>query len=426
MTNQVMAIEGAKPARAPALRPSLGRQFWVMAHRWAGLTMAFFLALAGLTGVILPFEDDLEWLTGLPLSAAAPTPQHPDRLAPGDLAARIETQTGGLVVYLPLNVKPGRVVQALVAARPGQPPLGYDQVWADPYTGQVKLERTWGRLAPGQHNLVPFLYRLHYSIALGRWGQVAFGIAALVWTIDCFVGFYLTLPVTKRAPQGRPAAARAWFKQWRSAWAVRWRAGGYKLNFDLHRAGGLWLWPLLLVFAWSSVGLNLPTVFDPAMAAVGAAPDFEPPAAASPASPSPNLAQGLAMGRGLMAAQAKARGFSIFAEDSISDLPASGLFIYRVRSSLDARDDAGRTGVWFDPRNGRLVHFDNPTGPGAGEAARNILFALHTASVGGLAYRIFVSVIGAVVVCSSVTGVVIWTKKRSARLLGRRKRQAAA
>lgn len=40
----------------------------------------------------------------------------------------------------------------------------------------------------------------------------------------------------------------------------------YRLNFDLHRAGGLWLWLLLLPIAVSSVAMNLPSqVFKPAV-----------------------------------------------------------------------------------------------------------------------------------------------------------------
>nr|WP_306306218.1 PepSY domain-containing protein [Methylomonas koyamae] len=38
---------------------------------------------------------------------------------------------------------------------------------------------------------------------------------------------------------------------------MKWRGSAYRINFDLHRAGGLWLWLLLLVFAWSSVYMNL-------------------------------------------------------------------------------------------------------------------------------------------------------------------------
>jgi hypothetical protein len=35
----------------------MGRQFWVVAHRWAGLTLALFLAVAGFTGIFLSWID---------------------------------------------------------------------------------------------------------------------------------------------------------------------------------------------------------------------------------------------------------------------------------------------------------------------------------------------------------------------------------
>ncbi|MFP3519541.1 PepSY domain-containing protein, partial [Pseudomonas sp. SIMBA_077] len=50
-------------------------------------------------------------------------------------------------------------------------------------------------------------------------------------------------------------------------WATAWKIKGghaYRLNFDLHRAAGLWLWLLLLPIAISSVAMNLPSqVFKP-------------------------------------------------------------------------------------------------------------------------------------------------------------------
>ena len=33
-----------------------------------------------------------------------------------------------------------------------------------------------------------FVYRLHYSLALGDFGLWLFGVAALVWTLDSVVG----------------------------------------------------------------------------------------------------------------------------------------------------------------------------------------------------------------------------------------------
>ena len=39
------------------------RHFWVLVHRYAGLYMAFFLLVAGLTGSIMAFEMEIQnWL----------------------------------------------------------------------------------------------------------------------------------------------------------------------------------------------------------------------------------------------------------------------------------------------------------------------------------------------------------------------------
>ena len=54
---------------------------------------------------------------------------------------------------------------------------------------------------------------------------------------------------------------------WRAAAErVRRNAGSYKLNYDLHRAGSLWPWLLLLILAFTAFSLNLyREVFYPVM-----------------------------------------------------------------------------------------------------------------------------------------------------------------
>jgi hypothetical protein len=93
--------------------------------------------------------------------------------------------------------------------------------------------------------------------------DVEFGIAALIWTIDSFVALYLSLPISvRRHEAGTGMAAmvprRSWWTRWKPSWLVKWRGTLFRVSFDLHRAAGLWVWGILLVFAWSSVGLNLP------------------------------------------------------------------------------------------------------------------------------------------------------------------------
>jgi hypothetical protein len=44
-------------------------------------------------------------------------------------------------------------------------------------------------------------------------------------SLDCLVGFYLTLP---------PSPGPFW-QRWQSAWKVKWRASTFRLNCDIHR-----------------------------------------------------------------------------------------------------------------------------------------------------------------------------------------------
>ena len=124
--------------------------------------------------------------------------------------------------------------------------IDFGYIVLDPYTGKEIARLGEGRFTEGVlPNVMPFVYKLHTSLALGEIGVWILASLAIVWTVDCFIGLYLTLPTTLRKFASR----------WGRAWLVKWRSGAFRLNFDLHRAGGLWLWPLLLVFAWSSVYL---------------------------------------------------------------------------------------------------------------------------------------------------------------------------
>lgn len=405
----------AGAALATRFRLPLTRPFWVIAHRWAGLTLAVFLTIAGLTGALLPFEESLHYATRPLLSRA--TPPYPgarplDGIA---IAGRVERETGGRIAYLPLDVPRDHVMRIFVAAAPGRPPLPYDVVWADPYTGQVRLAFTWGGVRDGPENVMPFLYQLHYGYVAGPWGMWTFGIAALIWTIDCFVGFGLTLPIRQKAPRGASARS-SWWRRWKPAWLVRRHARGHKLHFDLHRASGLWLWPLLLVFAWSGVALTLPQVERPVMRLFGASGSYAPPPRAQPlATPPIDRRHALALGLRELRAIGARRGFTVGAPAMLGYDEGSGTYMLYARTSLDAVHEGGRTTLWIDATNGRPLHWADPVGKTGADRVSTWLELLHMADVFGLPYRIFVSVLGVAVTLLSVTGVLIWLRKRSAR-----------
>jgi uncharacterized iron-regulated membrane protein len=404
----------AESALVVSLLMPLTRKFWVIAHRWAGLTLAFFLTIAGLTGVLLPFEESLNYATRPSLSRAAP-PHPGDRPLDGiAIADQVERETGGQIAYLPLDVPRDHVMRMFIGASPEKPPLPYDVVWADPYTGKVRLAFTWGGIRDGPENIMPFLYQLHYGYVAGIWGMITFGVAALIWTLDCFVGFALTLPIR---PKTAHPSFPSWWRRWKPAWMVRRHARGYKLHFDLHRASGLWLWPLLLVFAWSGVALTLPQVERPVMHLFGASDHYAPPLRAQPlAAPPIDRQQALALGMRELRTIGARRGFTVGAPAMLGYDAGSGTYTLYARTSLDAVDEGGRTMLWIDATSGRPLHWDDPVGATGADRLSTWLQMLHMAEVFGLPYRIFVSVLGIAVTMLSVTGVLIWLRKRSARL----------
>lgn len=410
---------------------SITRQFWVICHRWAGLTIALFLTIAGFTGIFLAFNDELEGLFATHLVSATPPSPGARPLDPLAIRAKVMAAYPGAVIdYTPLAHEPGQALTYYVSRL--DPVTGevdewsdeWDQLFVNPYTGAVQGTRKWGDISQGSFNLMPFVYRLHYSLALGDWGVFAFGIAALIWTIDSFVGFYLTLPVRIRRRVGAaPAGGPSWWRRWQPSWFVRWGSSTYKVSFDLHRAGGLWIWPMLLVFAWSSVAFNLTPVYAPVMTAFGAEDIREGiPALAKPM-PIPAMPVEVARLRGaVLAAQEMNRlGLTAGAAASLYYDAATGIYSYSFTSSRDFTSHGGRSSILFSAVDGHLVKVELPTGQNGANTFTNWIMALHMGMVFGLPYRIAVSLIGMMVTTLSVTGVIIWMKKRSGRI-GRKKR----
>jgi len=402
------------------------RPLLVWLHRWVGLVIALFLVVAGLTGSVLAWYQELDealnpQLWRLPAGSESDRLLDPIALRDRVLAAYPHAE----VSYVDLRQPAGRAALFFLEPQPGQPPLPHDEVFVDPRNGQVLGERRWGDLSQGRATLMTFLYRLHFELALGRLAGTLLGVVALLWTIDCFIGAALTFP-----PRGRASQRGGWWRRWAAAWALRPTAGAYRLNVDLHRAGGLWAWALLFVFAWSSVAFNLMEVYHPVMRTLLGTQtppsQLAPPVMASAAAP-PGISwqQARTLGQRHLQQLAAERGFQVIEERSLAYYPASASFRYRARTDLDVSSRHGQTTVVFSAVDGRLIGSYLPTGAAAGDTVTHWLLALHMAAVGGWPMQVAVSVLGLVVAMLSVTGIVIWWHKRRGRL-HRRRRPAAA
>lgn len=408
--------------RQIAGRRKTGRGLLVLIHRGLGLATAGFLLLAGLTGSLLAFNDELEVLISPELFRAPPATPGARPLDPLVLRERVQANHPQALVRLaPLTPLPGRALVFHLRALPDPatdkpPALLNDQVFVDPYSGDLLGERRWGDLSQGMKNLMPFIYRLHFALALDSPGEYLMGVIALLWTLDCFLGAWLTLPAQKRNKTSA-GPRRSWLARWRPAWRLRWTRNGYPRTYDLHRAGGLWPWAMLLVLAWSGVAMNLREVYDPVMGTLFATQPLSEPAVPSRPLPQPPIDWFTArdIGRHLMRDQAQQQDFDILAEFLLSYDPVQGMYRYSVRSDRDVADHWGDTSVSFSAVDGRYLALWLPTGAASGDTIRSWLTNLHRAALGGVPFKLFIGVVGGTVAMLAVTGVVIWGRKRQAR-----------
>jgi uncharacterized iron-regulated membrane protein len=385
------------------MRPAL-----VLLHRWFGLVAAAFLFVAGATGAVIAWEDELDAALN-PTWFEARTPGTP--LPPLELARRIEAaDPRAQVSYLPLSHEPGKTFPVFVEPRTdpatGRPfDLGYDQVFADPVTGTVLGRREFGAASLDRTQLIPFLHELHDSLQLPDVGGYAIGTLfmgglAMAWIVDTLVALWLSFPN---------------LTTWRRSFAFRWTAGRHKLTFDLHRSGGTWLFALVLTIAVTSVAMNLgPQVMRPVVAL------FSPltPTAFEGRDATNHQTTPITLQQAITIAQREAtrRGWQP-APGGAMIRPTNALYGIGFFMAGHVHGDPGLGNPWIyiDATDGHLVTVDEPGQGTAGDVFLQAMFPLHSGRIAGLPGRILVTLIGVAVAAFSVTGVLIWARKRRAR-----------
>ncbi|MGM9489104.1 PepSY-associated TM helix domain-containing protein [Ideonella sp. YS5] len=385
------------------------RSLLVRLHRWFGLAAAVFLFIAGATGAVISWDHELDaWLNPALYEARTDGPAWPV----DELVSRIEAADPRVrVSYHPLAIEPGHTFVASVTPRWDdtagalyQP--GYNQVALDPATGALQGRREWGAVSLTRENLLPFLYKLHYSMHLPasggiEWGLWLMGLIAVAWVLDTLAAIVISFPKAS---------------QWKRSFSFRWSAGGRRLVFDLHRSGGVWLFLLVLMLAVTSVSMNLNTqVMRPVVewfSPLTRSPFASRSPAARPIEPRVGRAEVLARAE----AEARRRGFTE---------PAGGVFLSPefglwgvgfFRAGHDHGDGGlGNAWLYFDSRTGELAGAHVPGTGSAGDLFLQSMFPLHSGRLLGLPGRVLISALGAAIALFSATGVWLWWSRRVAQ-----------
>ncbi len=414
-------------ALATTRRSAGARRFWTAVHRVAGLATALFLMMAGLTGAIISWDHEIdEWLNPDLFLVDSRGPYR----APTELAAAIQAwDTRVVASYLSLSFEEGHsatfFVRPLRNPATGKPyKLDYNQVFVDPVTARVVGTRDSRAISLSSRELMPFLRKLHYTLHVppfwgsDRWGYWLMGGVALVWLLDSLVGLYLTLPPRQRPADPGATARRGLLTRWAPAWRIRHGAGAYKLNFDFHRAAGLWVWGVLVLLAFTSFSLNLKAeVFHPLMSLVSkTTPRLDSQLPPAPLGTVVQARHGFDEVIATARAEAARRGWTT---------PMSGIFynarygFYNVsffdRAVGGDASNMNLSNLYIDGRDLRLLGSNQPWVGTAADVFGQLQLPLHSGRILGLPGRIAITLMGLVVAGLSFSGLVIWWRKRAGR-----------
>lgn len=251
------------------------RRLMFQFHMWIGLILGILLALLGLSGSAIVYDDEIANFLNPPPVAVAQGPA----LSLDAIAAAALSRVGGREqVQIGLPVIPGKIVTVRVgqqqrgegagpsgergpigngmqhrrggrrraegggtgaAGAPGRPGLG-QQVFVDPVSGAVL-----GARAGGLPSFLGLAHQLHGNFLMGRAGRTyVVGPLGVAMCILGITGLVLWWP--KRG-------------QWKYAFLIRRTAQGLRFHRELHSAVGIWMFVVFMAVSFSGVVLSWPS-----------------------------------------------------------------------------------------------------------------------------------------------------------------------
>ncbi len=437
------------PAR---IVPALNRHTFLLLHRWLGLLLILPVLLLTLTGGLLVYKQALDQWLNADLMQIRQDDLYAEPLSVEQLEARIKTvYPQSRISWFDLRFYQGSGYQQpesdvsqtaavfwISGVRDGfgnyHAPI-HSQIFVNPYTGEVLGGRRWGEYHPTgseplTRNLMPLIYKLHYSMLAGQDGRAILGWLTFAWLLLVPVGVYLSWPHHAKGSSGgtgnrKKPAFRYDLIHWLGFWRYRKGKSRFQKDFFNHRWLGLVFTPVMIIFLLSGLSFNLKpiyyAVFDPVDQRQLAHKSIEtsPMGQAQPMS----LEQAVATGQRLTQAWAEDEGFDVIRPAGLSHSAYKGTYLYRSYSSLDYSADSAKTSVWFDAKTGELLARFQATGASSVDTMTVGFEAVHKSELGGWS-RMLSLLLVAASVWLTVTGLRIWWFKCQARRKSdRRKKQ---
>ncbi len=198
-------------------------------HWFFGISAGLVLALMGITGATVSFQDEI--LLALNPSVLQVEKLPAGVLPPVELVAKVEAGEGKKVSMLWVDTDSGNAARVFFTPPPGE--RRGQMRYFDPYTGEFMGD------AVGQ-DFFGLMLQLHRFLAMGDTGRQITGACTLILIFFCLSGLYLRWP--------RQVG------NWRTWLTLDWAKKGRSFNWDLHAVAGTW--SLLIYLLAALTGLS--------------------------------------------------------------------------------------------------------------------------------------------------------------------------
>ncbi|MCA6107208.1 PepSY-associated TM helix domain-containing protein [Bradyrhizobium cenepequi] len=367
-------------------------------HSVIGLALSLVLALVGITGATMSFEDEIQASlnVGIMRVEARSTPM----LTPDQLIARLQTNPDfGKVSAVTMASDPSAAVRIRFARNEGG--ARPSSIYVDPYDARVLG-------APRGEQFFITVRKLHRWLLLPGdakgYGRQITGLSAICLIAMLISGIVLRWP-------HRARSVKMWLKP---NLALR----GRGLHRSLHAVAGTWVLPIYLVMVLTGLWYSFDWYKNGATWLLS-----RPSNAAAPMKPKPARDVGAADAKPLALDRVWATFLheqgSRFATAQLT-LPPGADTVVRIRSwARDASHPGARDEFRIDAVTGRLASSDIYADKTIGERTLSSVLDIHRGSIFGWLGKLLFMVAAALMPLLVVTGLLLYLSRRRHRRLSR-------
>lgn len=375
------------------------RNLWFQTHWLLGISAGIVLAVMGVSGALLSFENEL--LRALNPGTMTVAPRAEPMLSPPQLLQRIaQDQPQRAIGTISASAIPGRAARVgflAAAGGPAQAPAQaparprMDVHFVNPYTGALLGREDDLR----GHAFLHWVEDLHRRLAAGDTGKAITGASTLILLVLAASGLYLRWP-------------RRW-RDWRAWLVVRWRMHASPFLKSLHEVVGTWLLLPYLLVALTGLWWSYGWYRDGLLNLAGAPPPARPVLRAAAHDPAPIGELERAWSTFLR--ETAATGYS-----SVSfNVPSSGEPL--VLNYLDAQPAHERASnrLSVDSASAAVIAHERYDDKPVGGRLTGSVFPLHKGSYFGIAGTVVVMLSSLAMPLFVVTGWMLYLKRRAIR-----------